>query len=165
MNAMDAPVMPASAADANGEARRLEQFVLDSIPLAQAMQLEIASWNGGRIELRAPLSANVNDKGCAFGGSLSSLMTLASWAMLELLLRQHELEADIFVDDGEIRYRAPIWEDIRVVAQAAQGHDIGRFVTTLQQRGRARIGMQSVVGAHDHPACIQQARFVAKLRK
>jgi len=29
-------------------------------------------------------SANVNDKDCAFGGSLASLMTLACWSWLTL---------------------------------------------------------------------------------
>ncbi len=161
---MDARSMPGPADIAMGDARRLEHFLLDSIPLARAMQLEIAAWDGERIELRAPLSANVNDKGCAFGGSLSSLMTLASWAMLELVLREQGLEADVFVADAEIRYRTPIFEDILAVAQPDAKQDIERFVATLRQRGRARIGMRSLVGGHDDPACIQQARFVAKLR-
>lgn len=146
-------------------ARRLERFLLDSIPLARALGLKIAAWDGERLEVRAPLAANVNDKGCAFGGSLSSLMTLAPWALLELVLREQGLAADVFVADAEIRYRVPIFEDIHVVTQAADEHDVDAFVATLRQRGRARIGMLSFVGGLDQPSCIQKARFVAKLRQ
>ena len=165
MNAMDARAVSTTPDQAMDAARQLERFMLDSIPLARALKMEIAACDGERIEVRAPLAANVNDKGCAFGGSLSSLMTLAPWALLELVLRQHNLHADVFVADAEIRYRAPIFEDIRVVAQPGDGHGLDRFVDTLRQRGRARIGMLSVVGDPDNPACIQQARFVAKLRR
>ena len=48
-----------------------------AMPPVAAMQPAIAHWQDGHLRLRAPLAANVNDKGCAFGGSLCSLMTLA----------------------------------------------------------------------------------------
>ncbi len=38
------------------------------------------------LTLAVPLAPNINDKGCAFGGSLTSLMTLASWGVVELAL-------------------------------------------------------------------------------
>ena len=50
------------------------------IPLARAMALTVAGYDGATLALAAPLAPNGNDKGCAFGGSLASLMTLAGWA-------------------------------------------------------------------------------------
>ena len=49
---------------------------LQAMPPVAALRLRIAGYDGARLRLRAPLDANVNDKGCAFGGSLASLMTL-----------------------------------------------------------------------------------------
>lgn len=142
----------------------LEAFMLKGIPLAQAMQLTIHAWHNNHIELRAPLAANVNDKGCAFGGSLSSLMTLAPWALLELNLRDAGLEADVFVANAEIRYLSPIFDDLHVFAQPDDGESLWSFLEVLQKRGRARISMVSRVDAEGSPACVQNARFVAKLR-
>jgi thioesterase domain-containing protein len=57
--------------------RRNLQTTADRRPITRAMQLEIAAWDGESLQIRAPLPPNVNDKGCAFGGSLVSVMTLA----------------------------------------------------------------------------------------
>ena len=47
----------------------LERHLLDTIPLAQAMELRVAGYEAGELRLCAPLAPNRNDKGCAFGGS------------------------------------------------------------------------------------------------
>lgn len=159
--------MPASAPDMHDRqdaVAEMERFLLDSIPLARAMQLSIRAWDGDSLALAAPLSPNVNDKGCAFGGSLASLMTLAAWAMLELDLRQAGLEADVFVADAEIRYLAPVFEDLHVTARPLDHTDLERFRTTLRERGKARIVMQADVAGGEGAACRQRARFVAKRR-
>ena len=52
------------------------------------MQLQIAAYDGDSLSLHAPLAANFNDKGCAFGGSLTSLMTLAGGAWSRCMYRR-----------------------------------------------------------------------------
>ena len=42
------------------------------MPPVVALDPAIAAWEDGHLRLSAPLSANVNDRGCAFGGSLVS---------------------------------------------------------------------------------------------
>ena len=64
-----------------------------------------------------PLAPNVNDKGCAFGGSLVSLMTLAGWALVELALRQRGEDCDVFVGESHVRYLAPVWDDFQAHAR------------------------------------------------
>ena len=51
------------------------------MPPVKAMGIELRGFSGDRLQLSAPLAANVNDKGNAFGGSLASAMTLAGWAL------------------------------------------------------------------------------------
>lgn len=147
-----------------GAAASLEAFLRREIPLAGAMQLELHAWSGEAIEVRAPLAPNVNDKGCAFGGSLASLMTLAPWSVLELSLRAADLEADIFVADAQISYLAPIFEDIVIKAAPQDGESLQAFRDTLRKRGRARIKMSATVSTAEGTACVQHARFVAKMR-
>jgi thioesterase domain-containing protein len=84
---------------------------------------------------------HVNDKGCAFGGSLASMMTLASWGVVSLLVEGAGLQADIYVADSQIRYLAPLFADLDVAAEPAADADVDAFIDTLRTRGRARLGL------------------------
>jgi thioesterase domain-containing protein len=112
-----------------------------AMPPVAAMQLRIAGYDGRRLQLHAPLSVHVNDKGCAFGGSLASMMTLASWGVVALLVERAGLQADIFVADSQIRYLAPLFADLDVIAEPAAEADVDDFIATLRTRGRARLGL------------------------
>lgn len=120
--------------------RRLDHHY-QSMPPVAAMGLRIAGFDGQRLRLHAPLARHVNDKGCAFGGSLASLMTLASWGLVWLQLDAAGIEADIFVADSQVRYLAPLYADLAVEAVIAPESTWDAFVTTLRQKGRARAGL------------------------
>ncbi|KZC39284.1 MULTISPECIES: YiiD C-terminal domain-containing protein [Rhodanobacter] len=154
-----------STDDATLHAQQLIRFIRDEIPLARAMDLQLAGCDDGHLALHAPLPPNVNDKGCAFGGSLVSLMTLSGWALVELALRRRELDCDVFVAESTVRYLTPLWRDFRSEARLAAEADWATFFSTIEARGKARIGVDCVVpdevGA---PACTLGARFVAKRR-
>ena len=154
-----------SKTEATLQARQLIQFIRDEIPLAHAMDLELADCDEHSLTLRAPLAPNVNDKGCAFGGSLVSVMTLSGWALVELALRRRGTDCDVFVAESSVRYLAPLWDDFHSQARLAEDADWATFFSTLDNRGRARIAVDCVVpGEHGKPACTLSARFVAKRR-
>ena len=98
----------------------LEQ-TLRKIPLAAAMHISVRAYDGDRLVLAAPLAPNVNDKGCAFGGSLASLLTLAGWGLILLKLEAQRIDCDIYVQDSTIRYVAPLWGDLEAHAAVADG--------------------------------------------
>lgn len=150
----------------SSQANQLIRFIRDHIPLARAMDLQLVTCGPDSLSLRAPLAPNVNDKGCAFGGSLVSLMTLNGWALVEHALRQRGLACDLFVAESSVRYLAPLWQDLRSEARLAGDADWRTFFDTLSARGRARIKVDCVVrGADGQPAATLAARFVAKRRE
>jgi thioesterase domain-containing protein len=154
-----------STDDTTLHAQQLIRFIRDEIPLARAMDLQLADCDDDRLSLRVPLAPNVNDKGCAFGGSLVSLMTLSGWALVELALRRRGLDCDVFVAESSVRYLAPLWQDFRSEARLAADADWATFFNTLTARGKARVGVDCVVPGEDgRPACSLSARFVAKRR-
>lgn len=135
------------------------------MPPVRALQLSIDAFDGHALRLSAPLAANVNDKGCAFGGSLASLMTLAGWALVELALQQRGQHCDVFVGESTVRYLEPVWDDFRAEATLAEGSDWPSFFRTLGERGKARIEVRcQVPGPDGKAAATLQARFVAKRR-
>jgi len=146
-------------------ASQLLRFIRDKIPLARAMDLELLAYDDDLLVLGAPLAPNVNDKGCAFGGSLVSLMTLCGWGLVELALRRHGYNYDVFVGESAVRYLQPVWADFRAEARLAGGADWAGFFDALRTRGKARIEVDcSVPGADGKPAATLTARFVAKAR-
>ena len=146
-------------------AHDLVRFICDKIPLARAMDLELRAHDDDLLVLGAPLAPNVNDKGCAFGGSLVSLMTLTGWGLVELALRKQGHECDVFVGESTVRYLQPVWTDFRAEARLAEGADWATFFDTLHARGKARIEVDCrVPGADGQSAATLTARFVAKAR-
>jgi thioesterase domain-containing protein len=164
MSVSPSQIVPATVA-IDAMAEELVQFVRAQIPLAHAMDLQLAASDPDRLSLRVPLAPNVNDKGCAFGGSLASLMTLAGWALVELALRRRGEQCDVFVGESTVRYLAPVWDDFEARAELAPDADWTAFFATLQSRGRARIEVVcEVPGTPYKPSATLTSRFVAKRR-
>ena len=139
-----------------------ENSLLADIPLARAMQLRAHSYEGDHLVLAAPLAPNINDKGCAFGGSLLSLLTLAGWGLIVLKLRELGRRCDVYVQDSDVRYLAPVWEDFIAQARLADGESWHEFARALTARGRARLRVACQVPlSTGEPACTLHARFVA----
>src|SRR5512133_3613969 len=107
-----------------------------AMPPVAALQVRVAGFDGATLRLQAPLAANINDKGCAFGGSLVSLMTLAGWGLVWLRLRDAGIAADVFVADSQVRYRAPLFADLAAQARWADPASVDAFLDRLRTRGR-----------------------------
>ena len=133
-----------------------------AMPPVAAMRLRIAGFDGETLHLQAPLAHHVNDKGCAFGGSLVSLMTLAAWGLVTLRLQQAGLRADVFVADSQVRYLAPLYDDLNAGARLAADASWEQFLADLRERGRASVSIEACVCLPDGaPAAQCRARYVA----
>jgi thioesterase domain-containing protein len=151
------------AADRDALLRALDAH-LQAMPPVAALRLRIGGYDGERLALHAPLEANVNDKGCAFGGSLASLMTLAGWGLATLQLQAHGLDAAVYVADSQVRYLAPLYADLDASAWLADG-DWDAVRAALRDTGRASLVLQSqVAGADGAVAASGRARYVAFAR-
>ncbi len=139
-----------------------ERHLLADIPLARAMQLQVRGFDGDGLTLFAPLAPNINDKGCAFGGSLVSLLTLAGWGLIVLKLGELGRACDVYVQDSAVRYLAPVWDGFAARACLVEGESWEAFAAALATRGRARLSVDCRVTLADGAdACTLQARFVA----
>lgn len=160
-----AHVPPDTAPPANDEMAALQQALRGEIPLARAMDLSIVAYDRDSLTLAAPLAPNINDKGCAFGGSLASLMTLAGWGLLKLALDARGIAADIYVKDSTVRYLAPVWQNFSAVAHVTRDETFAEFFETLAAGGKGRICTRCHVPLPDGSrAATLQANFVAIAR-
>lgn len=122
-------------------AKALESFLNTHLPLARAAQVTIDAYDGESLQVSAPLDANINDKGTAFGGSLYNLCVIAAWGMTDLKAKELAMTGDIVVAKGEINYLRPlrsrlvakaIAPDADMLEKAAHGYAVkGRAVFTI----------------------------------
>ncbi len=152
--------MDANAKHAQALAALTGHFL--GMPPVAALKPDILEWREGQLRLRAPLDANVNDKGCAFGGSTVSLMTIAAWGLVTLELEQAGAGAEVYVADSQIRYLKPVFEDIVVEAAFDAESDRSALAATLARQGRvgARLRARTLLGDGGVAATFS-GRFVA----
>ncbi len=144
--------------------QRLEQR-FQSMPPVAAMAPRIEDFDGHKLRLSAPLGMHVNDKGCAFGGSMVSLMTLASWGLVTMQVEAAGIDAGIYVADSQVRYLHPVFEDLRITAELAPSGGWGAFIATLRQRRRARTSLVARLMLDDGRIATDfSARYVAIAR-
>jgi len=134
------------------------QNTLSAMPPVEAVGINIVGYENGVLRMQAPLGSNHNDKGNAFGGSLASVMTLAGWALVSLRLALAGKQAEVYVADSSIRYRAPVYGDLLAVARAAPDQDWDDFLTVFDKRGRARMTVRAEIAGG---AAELEGRFVA----
>lgn len=137
---------------------------LQVMPPVAAMRIRAIGFDGAVLRLHAPLAANVNDKGCAFGGSLTSIMTLAGWGLLTMKLHDAGLPAEVYVADSQVRYLKPLYADLHAEARLEPGLDWETFLRTYRERGRARAGVLATMAGPDGATVAELTGRFAALR-
>lgn len=137
---------------------------LAGMPPVAAMQVRAVAFDGERLQLQAPLAANVNDKGCAFGGSMSGLMTLAGWGLLTLKMESAGLPAEVYVADSHVRYLKPLYADLHGEARLEPDVDWDAFLRSFRERGRARAGVLATLCGPDGAVVAELSGRFAALR-
>lgn len=138
------------------------EALLHAMPPVAALQPRLAELDDGKCNLHAPLAANINDKGCAFGGSLVSLMTLAGWGLVTAWLERRGIKAEVYVADSQVKYRAPLYDDLDARAVFAELPDADAVLRDLRQGKRVSFRIQSEVRRSDGGiATSMESRYVA----
>ena len=140
----------------------LTAFLHAQIPLTLAMGLRVAESNSTRLVLEAPLAANTNHLGTAFGGSLHALPTLACYGALWTLLREAGIDGHVVVKRSSANYRQPVKGILRSVCTRPDAAECARFMDDLRRHKKARMELTAIVeGADGKPAVEFSGTFVA----
>lgn len=133
-----------------------------AMPPVNAMAIRAVKFDAGILSVSAPLANNVNDKDCAFGGSLVSVMTMAAWGLLSEMCRREQIPAEIYIADTQVRFIAPLFGDLNAEASLHPDTDWNMFLQTLRSKSRARAVIQaSIKNEQGQTVCEMTARFAA----
>ncbi|WP_430760809.1 YiiD C-terminal domain-containing protein [Solilutibacter silvestris] len=136
--------------------------LLHAMPPVAALQPRLTELDDDRCNLHAPLAANINDKGCAFGGSLVSLMTLAGWGLVTAWLERRGIQAEVYVADSQVKYRAPLYDDLDARAQFAESLIADAVLRELADKRRVSFQVRAEVRRSDgRVATSMESRYVA----
>lgn len=139
----------------------LAAFLHEKIPLTRAMGVRVTESNS-RLVLEAPLDANVNHVGTAFGGSLHALPTLACYAALWSLLYESGLDGHVVVKRSSAHYRQPVKGTLRAICERPAPGAVALFIADLRRHKKARMELEAIVeGANGKPAVEFSGSFVA----
>lgn len=133
-----------------------------TIPLTAAMAADVRSFDGRRLEISAPLAANHNLHGTAFGGSLATLGILGGWSLVASALDAIGVQARIVVQHSECEFREPVSSDFSAVSELPEA-EWPRFVATLRRHRRARIAIETILVAEHRTMASHRGRFAAFL--
>ena len=140
-------------------AQRIQELLHSKIPITRAMGVRVAEYDGRRLVLSAPLDANINHLGTAFGGSLNALAVLSGYGLLWLELRDDECH--IVIRESSISYERPVRGEIRAACALPEAGALAEFKQTFHQKSRARIALAATIEDGGVTAVRFRGTFVA----
>jgi len=117
----------------------LQNKLYEKIPITKMMGFEIISFDKYALLTKIPLDLNINDKGTAFGGSLSSFATISAWVLLELLINEHQENHDILVIANLCNFKAPLTRDINCTVFTPPKEELLSLREKLNNKGIGSI--------------------------
>lgn len=142
--------------------RETEAFFHAQIPITRAMGVSVERFDAEALVLTAPLAVNHNHLGTAFGGSLSSIATLAGYGVLWMLL--DDRSCHIVVKNSSIQYLHPVRGDIRAIAKCPDAATFGTFKKRFEKKGKARIRLHVTI-EDDGEMCVEYEGVFVALRE
>lgn len=143
---------------ASDRLRETERFLHEKIPLTRAMGVRVESNDDHQITLTAPLAANHNHLGTAFGGSLAALAMLTGYALLWLELGDRE--AHIVISESTLQFRRPVRGELR--ATCRRPDDLAAFRETFAAQGKVRLQLEVEIESEGETAVAFTGTYVTR---
>ncbi len=142
----------------------LQKKLHNEIPLTKLMNINIKEYNEKELITTAPLNININDKGTAFGGSLSTMTIISSWSLCWLISKEFGFNSkNIVVIKNENSYKKPVTKDIVCYTQKPSQQEIATLKEKLQTKKSASIKINSII-IENNETCVEfQGYYVIKL--
>lgn len=141
----------------------LNDTLARDIPITRVMGISAGDYDGNRLKLTAPAAPNLNDKQTAFAGSSYSIAAVCGWSLLFVKLLEREIDADIAVYKGEIKYIKPAVGDFYAVCVSPGTEIIEDFFDVLATRKKTKIALDTVVYDAKGPVVTFTGRYAVRI--
>ena len=137
----------------------LEKYLHEQIPASAALKIKVNNCSETKVELSAPLSANLNHKNTAFGGSLSVIAILAGWSLI--FMRLYGVKNEIVIQESSISYLKAVKDDFLSICKYEDSKRWERFSQSFNRRGKGRIIVESSIYCNNEVVAKHTGTYVA----
>ncbi|MGM0519862.1 MAG: YiiD C-terminal domain-containing protein [Campylobacterota bacterium] len=142
----------------------LQKKLYSEIPLTKLMKLHIKEYSDSSLITTAPLDININDKGTAFGGSLSTITIISAWSMCYLISKELGYDSkNIAIIKNNTSYKRPVTKDIYCITKKPSIKDINSLKAKLEDKKTASIKIESNIIENDEICVKFEGVYVIKL--
>lgn len=131
------------------------------IPVTRSLGAAVVRREAASLTLAAPLAANANHFGSAFGGSMSALAILAGWSVVHLALVERGITAQLVIQRSTIEFLSPVGADFTATATLPGPEPWERFLATLARHRRGRVTVAVTVSCGAAVAATHQGTYAA----
>ena len=141
------------------------EYIQKHIPITANLGVEIESFDGHKIIITAPLEANKNLHGTAFGGSQAAIGILTGWALIYLKLKQLGIDNDLVIQKSEYDFKKPVTADFTSTCSFSSTETLDTFIQTLKEKGKSRISLTAEIESEKGICGVHQGLYVVFLKE
>ena len=144
--------------------KELQNKLYNDIPLTKIMEIKIQNYTNQELITTASLGININDKGTAFGGSLSTITIISGWSLCWLISKELGFDSNnIVIIKNETSFRRPVTKDIVCITIKPSKEEIEIVKQKLQIKKSASLKIQSQI-IEDGEICVDfEGYYVIKI--
>ncbi len=144
--------------------KELQNKLYNDIPLTKIMEIKIQNYTNQELITTASLGININDKGTAFGGSLSTITIISGWSLSWLISKELGFDSNnIVIIKNETSFRRPVTKDIVCITKKPSKEEIEIVKQKLQIKKSASLKIQSQI-IEDGEICVDfEGYYVIKI--
>lgn len=134
--------------------KELQNKLYNEIPLTKVMKIKIQDYNENELIITAPLKININDKGTAFGGSLSTITIISAWSLCWLISKELGFDSNnIVIIKNETSFKKPVTKNIICHTKKPSEEEIETLRKKLLTKKSASIKIKSQI-IEDNEICV-----------
>lgn len=139
--------------------KELQNKLYNDIPLTKIMEIKIQNYTNQELITTASLGININDKGTAFGGSLSTITIISGWSLSWLISKELGFDSNnIVIIKNETSFRRPVTKDIVCHTQKPSLEEIQILKEKLLTKKSASLKIKSKI-IEDNETCVDFVGF------
>ena len=121
----------------------LQNYIEENIPIIREMGFLVEDIGNERVVVSGGYCRHINHTKSVFGGSISSVMTLAGWGRVRLLIEDFDPEATVVIKRNSTDFIKPVTEDYIVYTEVIDEKKISKFRKTYEKFGRGRVEVEA----------------------
>jgi len=119
--------------------QEFQTYIEDQIPLVKKAGFKVTELSEEKVVAEGPFSENRNHHNTVFGGSISVILILASWALVQKIMNREDPDASIVIASQSLDYLRPARGDFTGECRAPHQDLVDQFIRSYHESGSGRI--------------------------